>query len=147
MLDVDSIPQLFSMYRDRPHVRRRWSRCCSASRIAVVPLQLGARSLTFPRLAAAGFWTWFVGAVLVVDLDRLPTAARRRRLASSSACSSSVTIVLLLGLVAAAGSLATTILTTRAPGMNMRRVPLFAWSALVGALGLLLVLPVRRWAL
>ena len=50
--------------------------------------------------------------------------------------------MLLLGLVAAAGSLATTVLTTRAPGMNMRRVPLFAWSALVGSLGLLLVLPV-----
>jgi heme/copper-type cytochrome/quinol oxidase subunit 1 len=34
------------------------------------------------------------------------------------------------------------VLTTRAPGMTMRRVPLFAWSALIGALGMLLALPV-----
>ena len=34
--------------------------------VAVVPLQLGARSLAFPRLAAAGFWTWLLGALLVV---------------------------------------------------------------------------------
>jgi len=50
-------------------------------------------------------------------------------------------IVVLLGLVAAAGSVATTILTSRAPGMNMRRVPAFSWSALVASLGLLVVLP------
>ena len=29
--------------------------------IAVVPLQLGARSNAFPRLAAAGFWIWLTG--------------------------------------------------------------------------------------
>ena len=33
-------------------------------------------------------------------------------------------------------------LTTRAPGMRMSRVPFFAWSALVASVGLLLVLPV-----
>jgi heme/copper-type cytochrome/quinol oxidase subunit 1 len=29
--------------------------------IALVPLQLGARSLSFPRLAQLGFWTWLFG--------------------------------------------------------------------------------------
>jgi heme/copper-type cytochrome/quinol oxidase subunit 1 len=37
---------------------------------------------------------------------------------------------------------ATSVLTTRAPGMNMRRVPLFAWGALIGSLAMLLLLPV-----
>ena len=49
---------------------------------------------------------------------------------------------MLLGLAAAAASVATTVLTTRAPGMRMRRVPFFSWSALVASIGLLLVLPV-----
>ena len=34
--------------------------------VAVVPLQVGARSLAFPRLAAAGFWAWLGGLVLMI---------------------------------------------------------------------------------
>ena len=34
--------------------------------VAIVPLQLGARSLTFPRVAAAGFWAWLIGSVLSI---------------------------------------------------------------------------------
>ena len=34
--------------------------------VAIVPLQVGARSLAFPRLAAAGFWAWLGGIVLIV---------------------------------------------------------------------------------
>ena len=37
-----------------------------------------------------------------------------------------------IGLVIAAGSVVVSVLTTRAPGMTIARVPLFAWSALVG---------------
>ena len=44
--------------------------------------------------------------------------------------------------IAAATSVAATVLTTRAPGMRMGRVPFFAWSALIASIGLLLVLPV-----
>src|SRR5690606_20384532 len=47
-----------------------------------------------------------------------------------------------LGLAASAGALATSVLTSRAPGMTMRRVPLFSWASLIGALGVLLSLPV-----
>jgi heme/copper-type cytochrome/quinol oxidase subunit 1 len=47
-----------------------------------------------------------------------------------------------VGLTASALSVATTIFTTRAPGMTMRRVPPFSWSALVFTLGLVLVMPV-----
>ena len=50
--------------------------------------------------------------------------------------------LLLCGLAAAATSVATTVLTTRAPGMRMGRVPFFAWSALIASIGLLLMLPV-----
>jgi heme/copper-type cytochrome/quinol oxidase subunit 1 len=139
MLDINSIPQLFALYRVGLTFVVLVPLLLGLA-IAVVPLQLGARSLTFPRLAAAGFWTWFVGAVLVVvsiASNGGPSGGNSKFVALFLVSH----ITLLLGLIAAAGSLATTVLTARAPGMNMRRVPMFAWAALIGALGLLLVLP------
>ena len=49
-----------------------------------------------------------------------------------------IVVALLLGYLC----LATTVLTLRAPGMTLDRVPLFAWSTLVSASMLLLSLPV-----
>ena len=139
MLDVNSIPQLFALYRVGLTFVVLVPLLLGIG-IAVVPLQLGARSLTFPRLAAAGFWAWLIGSVLVVisiAANGGPGGGNSKFVGLFLASH----IVMLLGLAAAAGSLATTVLTTRAPGMNMRRVPAFSWSALVGALGLLLILP------
>ena len=145
MLDVNSIPQLFALYRIGLTFIVVVPLLLGIA-IAIVPLQLGARSLTFPRLAAAGFWTWLVGAVLVV----ISIAANGGPGGGDSKFVDLFLvshIVVVLGLAAAAGSLATSVLTTRAPGMNMRRVPVFSWSALVGSLGLLLVLPAVAGAL
>lgn len=139
-IDTDALPQLFSLFR----VALTFGVVVPVGlgiAIAIVPLQLGARAIAFPRLAAGGFWAWLMGLGLVVgsiianggpgggdnDMVDLFLAGH---------------VVLLAGLIAAAGSVATSVLTTRAPGMNMRRVPMFAWSALVGSLGLVLMLPV-----
>src|SRR5258706_14676133 len=65
MLDVNSMPQLFALYRVGLTFVVLVPLLLGIG-IAVVPLQLSARSLTFPRLAAAGFWAWFIGAVLVI---------------------------------------------------------------------------------
>jgi heme/copper-type cytochrome/quinol oxidase subunit 1 len=139
-LDANALPQLFAMYR----VVLTFGVVAPLGlglALAIVPLQLGARSLAFPRLAAAGFWAWFIGLGLVVG-------AIIANGGPGGGNSDMVDLylvgqfVLLVGLVAAAGSVATSVLTTRAPGMNMRRVPMFAWSALIGSLGLLLMLPV-----
>ncbi len=109
--------------------------------VAIVPLQLGARALAFPRLAAAGFWLWFGGLVFTVialanDGGGLGGNADMVDLFIASHG------LMAIGLAAAAGAVATSVLTTRAPGMTMRRVPFFSMSALVTALGLLLVMPV-----
>jgi hypothetical protein len=50
--------------------------------------------------------------------------------------------LVMAGLLATVISLVTTILTTRAPGMNMRRLPFFTWSVLVTSVGLAVALPV-----
>ena len=109
--------------------------------VAVVPLQLGARSLAFPRLATAGFWAWLFGTILVI-VAIAANGGPGGGAPNFVALFLSAFGVMIVGLVAVAGSLATTILTTRAPGMNMRRVPFFAWSVLITALGLVLMLPV-----
>ena len=96
--------------------------------------------MTFPRLAAAGFWTWFIGAVLVIIsivANGGPGGGNRKFVGLFLVGH----IVVLLGLVAAAGSLATTVLTTRAPGMNMREYRCSPGRRSIGALGVLLVLP------
>lgn len=140
VIDSGALPQLFSLYR----VLLTFGVLVPFGlglAIAVVPLQLGARSLAFPRLAASGFWAWLVGAGLVVgstianggpgggDPDMVQLFLTSH-------------VLVLVGLVAGAVSLTTSVLTTRTPGMNMRRVPLFAWSALVYGFGLVLALPV-----
>jgi len=143
--DADAIPQMFSLYRVvltfgvvAPFLL--------GLAIAVVPLQLGARALAFPRLAFAGFWAWLLGAGLVVGAivaNGGPDGGDSKMVDLFLVGH----VVLLVGLLAGAISIATSVLTTRAPGMNMRRVPLFSWSALVGALGLVLMLPVLIGAL
>jgi heme/copper-type cytochrome/quinol oxidase subunit 1 len=109
--------------------------------VAVTPLQLGARSIAFPRLALTGFYSWLGGMSLaMVALGRNGGAGGGEPQAVHMYLAGLGLAV--LGLVASAGCVATSVLTTRAPGMTMRRVPLFAWSSLIGALGLLLMLPV-----
>ncbi|MFT7503400.1 MAG: cytochrome o ubiquinol oxidase subunit 1 [Gammaproteobacteria bacterium] len=109
--------------------------------VAVVPMQLGARSLAFPRLAATGFWMWVGGLIFSMialannggglggDPDMVDLFLGAHGLMA-------------IGLAAVGVSIATSVLTTRAPGMTMRRVPFFSMSALVMGLGLVVVMPV-----
>lgn len=109
--------------------------------VAVVPMQLGARSIAFPRLASLGFWMWFGGALLTA-FALLNNGGTLGSEADAVALFIAAIGLMAVGLTATAGAVATTVLTTRAPGMTMRRVPPFSWSALVFALGLILVMPV-----
>jgi heme/copper-type cytochrome/quinol oxidase subunit 1 len=109
--------------------------------VAVIPLQLGARSIAFPRMAAAGFWMWAGGLIFSIialvnnggglggDPDMVDLFLGAHGLMA-------------IGLAATGVSIATSVLTTRAPGMTMRRVPFFSMSALILGLGLILVMPV-----
>lgn len=109
--------------------------------VAIVPLQIGARALAFPRMAAAGAWTWWVGLILVVIAlagNGGPLGGNEDMVDLFLAAHALVAI----GLAAIAASLATTILTSRAPGMRLSRLPFFSWSVLVVGVGLVVVLPV-----
>ncbi len=109
--------------------------------IAVVPLQLGSRGLAFGRAGALGFWSWLFGGALVVVafIGNGGPGGGDAKMVELFLAGLGLAII---GLMIAAGCLATTVLTSRAPGMTLRRVPAFAWASLVGSIAALLTLPV-----
>lgn len=145
LLDGNALLQLFQSYR----VALAFGVAAPLGlglAIAITPLQLGARAIAFPRLALTGCYAWLGGLSLTI-------AALAANGGMGGADEQGVELFLaglglmIVGLLASAGCVATSVLTTRAPGMTMRRVPLFAWSSLIGALGMLLALPVAFGAL
>ena len=108
---------------------------------AVVPLQVGASTVAFPRASAAAYWTWLVAGGVVVAtyaFDGGPFGSDVDAVALYIAA----LVAVLVALTVATVSVVTTVLTLRAPGMSLRRAPLFSWSMLVGGTVWLLTLPV-----
>ena len=108
----------------------------------VVPLQVGASSSAFPRAGAAAFWLWLLGAIIVIaswgiDGGLAPGGAQR-----SVELSLLALAMVVLALLIAVVVLLTTILTQRAEGMRLTRVPVFTWSILVAGAVWLLSVPV-----
>lgn len=145
LLDADALLQVFQAYRVALVFGAVLPLALGLS-IAVAPLQLGARSIAFPRVALTGFYAWLGGFVLTMS-----ALAANGGIGGGDRDAVDLFLaghgLMIVGLLASAGCVATSVLTTRAPGMTMRRVPLFAWSALIGALGMLLALPVAFGAI
>jgi len=109
--------------------------------VAVIPMQLGARALAFPRLAASGFWMW-AGGLLFTVIALANNGGGLGGNADAVDLFLGAHALMAIGLTAVGASIAVSVLTTRAPGMTMRRVPFFSMSALVTGLGMVLVMPV-----
>lgn len=109
--------------------------------IAVVPLQVGSRSIALPRVAQLGLWLWIFGNVLetVAVLSNGGPGGSRNSMVALYLLALGMVVV---GLLAATVSVVVTVLTSRAPGMSLERAPLFSWSALVGGIATVLSLPV-----
>jgi heme/copper-type cytochrome/quinol oxidase subunit 1 len=108
---------------------------------AVVPLQVGASTVAFPRASAAAYWTFLASGGVVLAayaLDGGPFGSDGEAVELFVVAF----IALLVALAVATVSVVTTVLTLRAPGMTLRRTPLFSWSMVVGGTVWLLTLPV-----
>jgi heme/copper-type cytochrome/quinol oxidase subunit 1 len=109
--------------------------------IALVPLQIGARAIAFPRAAALSFWGWLLGSGTMVAsylANGGPGGGKNRAVDLWILSFGLVLVSLLL----AAVCLVTTLLALRTPGMSLGMVPMFAWSWFVTGAVLLLSLPV-----
>ena len=108
---------------------------------AVVPLQVGARSIAFPRLATLAYWSYLASAGLLC-------AAYVANGGPGGGDAVGVDLYLLalgainVALCAALVPVLTTALALRAQGMTLLRTPLFTWSVVVGGGLTLLTAPV-----
>ena len=115
--------------------------------LAVVPSQVGAGNVAFPRAALASFWSWLIGAVIIVvsvfagggwgAIDGV-TGNESDAMALTLLGTGMVIVALLLGAV----TVATTVVSLRQTGMSLLDVPPFSWSMLVAAAVWLFTLPV-----
>ncbi|KUR80107.1 cytochrome o ubiquinol oxidase subunit I [Novosphingobium sp. FSW06-99] len=108
----------------------------------VVPLQIGARDVSFPFLNNFSFWMTTAGAVLVMASLFIGEFAQTGWLAypplSGLAYSPGVGVDYYIWALQIAGvgttlsgiNLIATIVKLRAPGMTMMRMPVFTWTAL-----------------
>ncbi len=109
--------------------------------VYLVPLQIGAPSLAFPRGAAASLWTWFLGMdllILAYVFNGGPGGGRADLVVLWAASLA----MMIGGLVWAMVCIATSIMGARTKGMLMERVPLTTWSFFVFSLVGLFTLPI-----
>jgi heme/copper-type cytochrome/quinol oxidase subunit 1 len=124
----------------------------------VVPLQIGARGVAFPRLGLLSAWLYIVGGAAIY-LSFLWTAPDGGVLGLPPLTDTVFTPshgvdawivgtgLAVLGFVCFAINLIATIRNMRAPGMARRRMPLFSWAAGVIGYVLLMIGPVMLAAL
>src|SRR5690606_20439244 len=125
----------------------------------VVPLQIGARDVAFPRLNAISFWLFFMGAMLFnisFVIGGSPDAGWTSYFPlagndfSTSVGTNYYMIALQisgLGTLMTGVNMITTILKMRAPGMTLMKMPMFTWSTLIANLIIVTVFPVLTVAL
>jgi len=125
----------------------------------VVPLQIGARDVAFPRLNALSFWLYFMGAMLfnisfVVGGSPDSGWTSYFPLAGNEFSPSVGTNYYMLAIqIAGLGTLITginfivTILKMRAPGMKLMKMPMFTWTALITNVIIVFAFPVLTVAL
>ena len=125
----------------------------------LVPLQIGARDVAFPRINAFGFWCFLFGGLFLNTAWFLGGAADSGWFAyapnTSVAFSPSHGVdfwalgLQITGIASLTGAinLIVTILNMRAPGMSLMKMPVFTWMILVTQFLLLFAIPVITVAL
>ena len=140
LLRASAVPKLFSLYHYSLAFLVVLPLLLGLA-IAVVPLQVGAQGIAFPRAAALSFWAWLVGSGLLIGAYAANGGPGGGKDESVALFLASFALIL-FALIAASVCLATTVITGRAAGMSLDRVPAFAWAALATAVGLIVSLPV-----
>ncbi|HEX2576388.1 MAG TPA: cytochrome c oxidase subunit I [Aquihabitans sp.] len=120
----------------------------------LMPLQIGARDVAFPRLNAFSFWCFLGGGIVLNSSWLLGGGADGGwfMYAPNSGVIFSPTHgidfwnmgLLITGIASLVGAinLITTVLNMRAPGMTLMKMPVFTWMSLVTQFLLLFAIPV-----
>ena len=127
----------------------------------LIPLQIGARDVAFPRLNALSYWIFLSGALVlnggyIAGFTGSPNWGWFAYAPGTNSVFNPghgmdfyVLGLLLLGVssMAAGFNFIVTIINMRAPGMTLMRMPVFTWMTLITSFLLILAMPVITVAL
>ncbi|MFI6923127.1 cytochrome c oxidase subunit I [Nonomuraea spiralis] len=126
----------------------------------VMPLQIGAPDVAFPRLNAVAYWLFLFGGLMVLAGFLTPGGAAAFGWFAYTPLSSAVhspqvggdlwamgLVMSGLGTILGAVNFISTIIGMRAPGMTMFRLPIFTWNVLLTSMLVLMAFPVLAAAL
>ncbi|MEV4108986.1 cytochrome c oxidase subunit I [Nonomuraea sp. NPDC049695] len=126
----------------------------------VMPLQIGAPDVAFPRLNMVGYWLFLFGGLIVVSGFCTPGGAAPFGWFAYTPLSTAdfspnvggdlwlMGLALSgLGTILTSVNFVTTIISMRAPGMTMFRMPIFTWNTLLTSMMVLMAFPVLAGAL
>ena len=120
----------------------------------IMPLQIGAPDVAFPRLNMLAYWFFFFGGLIAAAGFLTPQGAASFGWFAYAPLSDAVYTPGLggdlwvfglalggFGTILGAVNFITTIVTMRAPGMTMFRMPIFTWNTLITSLLVLMAFP------
>jgi cytochrome c oxidase subunit 1 len=126
----------------------------------IMPLQIGAPDVAFPRLNAFSFWLFLFGSSIAVSGFLTPSGAADFGWYAYAPLSDVVhspgaganmwfagLAVSGLGTILGGVNFIATIVCLRAPGMTLFRMPIFTWNALVTSVLILLAFPILTAAI
>jgi cytochrome c oxidase subunit 1 len=126
----------------------------------LMPLQIGAPDVAFPRLNMVSYWLYLFGSIIAVSGFFTPNGAAAfgwfaytplSNAISSPGIGGDLWIMGLalsgLGTILGSVNFITTIICMRAPGMTMFRMPIFTWNILLTSMLVLMAFPVLAAAL
>jgi len=121
--------------------------------VYLVPLMIGTRNTAFPRMTACAYWIYLIGGLTLFAGFAVNTGADAGWFAYVPLAGPEygigkradfwnvlVNFTEAMGLMVAV-DIATVILKMRAPGMSLRRMPLFVWASLVTAFMIIFAMP------
>ena len=122
---------------------------------AIMPLQIGAPDVAFPRMNMLAYWLYLFGSLMACAGFLSPNGAASFGWFAYVPLSDAINSpgvggdlwlmgLYLLGLSSILGAVnfITTIITMRTPGMTMFRMPIFTWNILVTSMMILIAFPV-----
>src|SRR6478609_6921224 len=126
----------------------------------VLPLQIGAPDVAFPRLNALSYWLYVFGALIAISGFFTPGGAAAfgwtayvplSGVQNSPGVGGDLWIMGLavsgLGTILGAVNMITTVICLRCPGMTMFRLPIFTWNILITSILVLIAFPILTAAL
>ena len=126
----------------------------------IMPLQIGAPDVAFPRLNMFSYWLFLFGGLITLSGFIVPGGAADFGWTGYTPLSDAVRSpgvggdlwvmglwMVGLGTILGGVNFVTTIICMRAPGMTMFRMPIFTWNILVTSLLVLIAFPIFAGAL